>query len=236
MHSSHVAPRSCTERERPPAGTVPFHITGGDRSQSGTTRASGKLARFATSRDTTSVVVLALRSRESRLCVGGQSSHVAPRSCAERERPPVGAVPFHIARADLSERGTARALGKLACSATFRDTASAAVLARRSRESRLCAGSHNSHVAPQSRTEGEGLPPVPRPSMSRRPITTSAIRRTRGKRACFATSRETANSVARSLVPREHRLRVGGHSLHAAPRSCTEGESPFAGAAPFHVA
>ena len=32
-HRSHVAPRSCIEGERPPAGVVPFHRTKADRNQ-----------------------------------------------------------------------------------------------------------------------------------------------------------------------------------------------------------
>ena len=42
----------------------------------------------------------------------------------------------------------------------------------------------------------------------------------RGKLACFATSRETASAVAPVRLPRECRLRVGGHSSHVAPRLC----------------
>ena len=35
-------------------------------------------------------------------------------------------------------------------------------------------------------------------------------------------------------MPRESRLRVGGHSAHVAPRTSNEGERPSAGAVPFH--
>jgi len=93
-HSSHVAPRSCTEGDRPSAGAVPFHSTYGNRSQRGMARARGELACFATSRETDSAVALIRVPRECRLRVGGHSSHVAPRSCTSRERPPAGAVPF----------------------------------------------------------------------------------------------------------------------------------------------
>ena len=128
-------------------------------SQRSTTRAHSKLACFATSRETASVVALARRSRESRLRVGGHSSHVEPRSRIEGERPPTGAVPFRDGQTDDNQRGTARVRGKLTCFPTSRGTASAVALARRSRESRLCAGGHSLHVAPRSYIE-EQRPPA----------------------------------------------------------------------------
>ena len=120
--------------------------------------ARGKLACFATSRETASAAALVRVPRECRLHVEGHSSHVAPRSCAERERPLAGAVPVHSAGADRSQRGTARARQ----ARMFRppqDTASAVALERRSRENRLCAGGHSSHVAQRPCTEGD-RPPV----------------------------------------------------------------------------
>ena len=57
--------------------------------------------------------------------------------------------------------------------------------------------------------------------------------RARFKLACFATPRETASAVAFARVPRESRLRVGGHSSLVVSRSCTEGERSSAGAAPY---
>ena len=222
------------ERGLPPV-QCPFIAAYADRSQRGTARACGKLACFATSRETASAVALVRVPRDSRLRVGGHSSHVAPRSCTEGERPSAGAVPFRSAYADRSQRGTARARGKLACFATSRETASAVALARVPRECRLRVGGHSSHVAPRSCTEGE------RPSAGAVPFRSAYADHNqrgtacaRGKLACFATSRETASAVALVRVPRECRLRVGGHSSHVAPRSCTEGERSSAGAVPFH--
>ena len=140
-------------RERPPAGAVPFHRAGGERRQRGEACSRGKLACFATSRDTASAVALARRSRECRLCAGDHSSHVVPRSCTDGHRPPADAVPFRIAPTGRNQRGTARARGNFACFATSRDTASAVALARRSHEFRLCPGGHSSHDAPRSCTE-----------------------------------------------------------------------------------
>ena len=71
------------------------------------------------------------------------------------------------------------------------------------------------------------------PSMVCEPITTSVARRVRGNLACFATSQETASTVARARVPRKSRLCVGGHSSHVAPQSCTEGERPCPMMYPF---
>ena len=154
-HSSHVAPRSCTGREKPLGGAVPFYSPGTDRNQRNTAHARGKLTCFATSRETASAVGLARVLRECQLRVGGHSSRVAPRSCAERGRAPAGAVPFHSARTDRSQRSTARARGKLACFAISRATASAAALVRVPRKCRVLVGDHSSHVAPRSCAERE---------------------------------------------------------------------------------
>ena len=58
--------------------------------------------------------------------------------------------------------------------------------------------------------------------------------RARGRLAGSAFSREIASAVALARVPRESRLCVRGRSWRVAPGSCTEGESPLAGAVPFH--
>ena len=136
----------------------------------------GKLACSATSRKTANVVALARRSRESRLHVGGHSSHVAPRSCTEGERPPAGVVPFQVAQTDRNQGGAARERGKLACCATSRETASAVALENVPRECRLRVGGHSSHVAPRSCTDGERPAAGAVPFQFRRHITSSAAR------------------------------------------------------------
>ena len=60
---------------------------------------------------------LACVPRKSRLCVGGRSGHVAPRSCVEGDRPLADAVPFYKVRTDHSH-GTARTRGKRACASS----------------------------------------------------------------------------------------------------------------------
>ena len=77
-----------------------------------------------------------------------------------------------------------------------------------------------------------GLSPVQYPRIFRRLITATAALRACGKVACVATSRETASAVARACVPRECRVRVGGHSSHVAPRPCAKRERSPAGAVP----
>ena len=156
-HSSYVTPRSCTERERPSAGAVPFRSAGVRCSQPGRARAR-QLTFFADSLDSVSAVALACRSRKSRLCVGGHSSHVAPRSFTERERPLVDAVPFHSAAGDRGQRDTALARDEFACFPTSRETACAVALTRRSRECRLRDGGQSTHVAPRSCMERERTP------------------------------------------------------------------------------
>ena len=53
--------------------------------------------------------------------------------------------------------------------------------------------------------------------------------RERSKLTCCAASRETVSRVARSRVPREHRLILGGRSWYVGPRTRAEGERPFVG-------
>ena len=221
--SSRVAPRFCTERERTLAGAVPFHSAGAYCGQPDTARVRGKLACFATSRDSASAVALACRSRKCRLCAGGHSSYVPPRSCTERERPSAGAVSFHSAAAYRSQPGAAHARGELASFATSRDSASGVAPACRSRKGWLHVGAHSSHVALRSFTEGE------RPLADAVPFRSTAGDRVqrdtalaRDKSAWFPTSRETACAVALMRRSRECRLRDGGQRLHIAPRSCSK--------------
>ena len=63
--------------------------------QRGTTCASSELACCASSRETASAVARAHVPRESWLCVGGHSWHVAPRSCNKEERRSAGTGPFY---------------------------------------------------------------------------------------------------------------------------------------------
>ena len=80
---------------------------------------------------------LACAPRESLLCVGGHSWHVAARFCTAGERPLAGAVALYGARSDYNQRGTSRARRKRACLGSLRETASAVA---RSRERHTKAG------------------------------------------------------------------------------------------------
>ena len=97
-HSSHVAPRSCTGGERPPADAAPFHMRRPITASAARRARAASLRCSATFRETACAVALVRVPRECRLRVGDHSSHVAPRSCAEGERPAAGAAPFHMRR------------------------------------------------------------------------------------------------------------------------------------------
>ena len=112
--------------------------------------------------------------------------------------------------------------GKLACVATFY---------RQPAQWRLFARNANAGCALEAtaRTSHHGLAPKERGlllakwhSMAHKTITTSAARCARGKLACVATSRETACAVVLVHMPREGRVRDGGHSWHVAPWSYIE--------------
>ena len=171
-----------------------------------------------------------------RLSIGGCSSHVEPRPYTEGEgalalqglskvREPITSNAARCAR-EASLRVTPPPERQPAEWRLFACHANAGCA--------LEATAHTSHhgLAPKER----GLPPVTCHSIIHRPITTSAAKRSRGKLACFATSRETASAVLPVRVPRECRARIGSLSLHIAPRPCTEKERPSAGAVPFHSA
>ena len=81
------------------------------------------------------------------------------------------------------------------------------------------AGTAHHSRAPKKR----GLSLVQCPLVVRGSTTTSAAQRARGKLAYCAFFRETASEVARSRVPRESRLLLGGRSWHVAPRPRTYG-------------
>ena len=70
------------------------------------------------------------------------SWHVAPRPCAEEERPLAGAAPFCGSWTDQNQRRMGRARSSLVCCASFRETASAIVRPCVPRESRLIVGGH----------------------------------------------------------------------------------------------
>ena len=156
-HSSHVAPWSCTERERPPASQYPSLVRETTK-VSAARRARAQQARVFCHlpRDTERSGARASVMRKPAACWRPQLAR--PRSRTEGERPPAGAVPIRDAQTDHNQRGTARMGGKLTSFPISRDTASAVALARRSHESRLCAGGLSSHVAPRSCTEGQWPP------------------------------------------------------------------------------
>ena len=80
-------------------------------------RARSKLACFATSRETATAVALACVPCECRLRVGGHSSHVAPRSCAEIERPfcRCGTLPWCVNRSRPAQHGARARRARMFC-------------------------------------------------------------------------------------------------------------------------
>ena len=199
-----------------------------DHGQRGTARTRRKRACCASFPQTANAVTRLRAPYERRLLVGGHSWHVGARSCTEGERLFAGAVLFHMAWTDHSQRGMARARRKRACCASSPQTGLALLLAPR--ESRLLVGGHSWHVGARSCTEGERLLAGAVPF--HRAWTDHGQRgmaRARRKRACFVSSPQTANAAARLRAPRASRLLVGGHIWHVGARSCTEGERLFAG-------
>ena len=94
---------------------------------------------------------------KSVLCVEGRSWYVTPRLRAEGETPPDGAVSLHMARTNHSQRGTARARGKLPCCASSREISGARVChAKAGCALEALAGTSHSGRAPKER----GLLPV----------------------------------------------------------------------------
>ena len=179
-------------------------------------RSRGKLTCFAISQETAGAVALAHQSREGRLyAAGGHSSHIAPRSRTDGERPPADAVFGHLPR--HSQRSGARASVTRIPAVRWRSqiTRRTTVLHRTREASHRCS------------------------ALSWRGVRSQLARtaRARGKLACFAISRDTASAVALARRSREGRLcATEGHSLHVAPRSCTQGEWPPADAVPFRIA
>ena len=100
------------------------------------------------------------------------------------------------------------------------------------RKHRLILGGRSWYVTPRPRAEGErplvgAMPLRSAPNDHNQPGTARA----RSKLAYGAASRETVSRVARSCVPREHWLIMGGRSWYVAPRPHAEGKSPFVGVA-----
>ena len=166
--------------------------------------------------------------------VTARTSHhgLAPK---ERGLPPVPCP--SMSRRSTTTSATRRARSQLTCFATSGEIATAVGLARVPSKRRLPVGGHSSLVPPRSCTDGER----PRAGAvlfdsTYADCSQRGTARARCKLACFATSRETASAVALVRVPRECRLRVGGHSSHVAPWPRTVRMRPPAGAVLFHSA
>ena len=221
--SWHVAPRSCTEGERAPAGAVPAHSAWADHNS------AARRVRASSSRAVPSPERQPAQWR-SRLCHIKAGWHVAPRCCTERERAPAGAVSFHRAWASNGQRGTTHARSQLVCSAIFPKLASAVALARVPSESRLCVRGRSWHVAPRSCTEGERAPAGAVPAHSAWADHNSAARRVR------ASSSRAVPSPERQPAQWRSRLCHIKAGWHVAPRCCIERERAPAGAVSFHRA
>ena len=151
--------------------------------------------------------------RKSRLCVGGRSWQVAPRSCTEGDRPVAGAVPFHRIHADYNQRGTARANRKLLCCACSPETASAVARScvRRAKAGCVFEASAGRHVAARACAEGErplaGAVLFPKGTDRRQSARHGA--RVTGSRTALLL-KESERSGALACAPHESRVCVGG--------------------------
>ena len=141
---------------------------------------------------------------------------------------------LYTTRTDNNQRVTMNAgSSKLACRASSREIASAVARSSVPRESRLILGGHYWHVAPRPRAEGE------RPLASAVPCSAheadhsqrSTARTRSSKLACCASPRKIASAVARSRVPRESRLILGGHRWQVVQQPRADGQRSLAGAA-----
>ena len=199
-------------------------------------RARRKRAWCASSPQTANAVARLRALRERRLLVGGCGQYAAARSCAEGERLLAGAVLSHIVCTDYNQRGRARACRKRAWCTCSPQTANAVARLCAPHESRLLVGGHGWHVGARSCNKGQRL--LNGSVSFHRAYTDHDQRGTahaRRKRACCASSRQTANAVARLRAPRERRLLVGGCCLHVGARSCTKKDRLLTGAVPLHV-
>ena len=94
----HVAPRFCTEGERPLIGAVPLHRARTNHTLRGPLRACGNRDCTASSPETGSAVARPRVPSDSRLlCVGGRKWYVTPRSCTKGKSPLADAVPLCMA-------------------------------------------------------------------------------------------------------------------------------------------
>ena len=156
--SWHVTLHPHADAEGPLAGAVALFKARTDLDQRDTARVRSNLACCTSSRETASTVARSRVPRESRLVLGGNRWHVAPRPRAERERPLADAAILPAARTDNHSRGTARARSKLVCCASSRETASAVARTRVPREGQLILslGGSSWHVALCPHAEAEG--------------------------------------------------------------------------------
>ena len=108
---------------------------------------------------------------------------------------------------------TRRARIKLSNCASSQETASAVPRSRVPRKSRMILEGRTWYVTPRPHAEGErpveGAIPYPSALTDHNQTGTA---RACSKLACCASSRETASAVARSHVPREQQLILGGLS------------------------
>ena len=176
---------------------------------------------------------LACVPRESRLCVGRRSWHIATRSCAEGEkRIAVRWSCMGYEPTTTSAARSARVASMRAAPPPMRQLArSRARHAKASCALKAAAGTSHQDLAPKDRS----LSSVQWPWIGCGQTITSAARHARvaSTRAAPTRERDSDCSGVPARLPRESRLCVGGRSWYVAPRSCTEGERPFAGAAPF---
>ena len=119
----HVGARRCTEAERRLAGAVGFHRAGADSNQRGAHTPRARVLRILPRERERARWRYFLRTCVRKLLVGSHGWHVGARPCTEGKRCLAGAVGFHLAGADCSQRGAARKRRKRECYASSRERA-----------------------------------------------------------------------------------------------------------------
>ena len=235
-----VAPRPCTERERPVAGAAAFIGARGSTSTSAAQRAHAASARAAPPPERESARWrFLLRTCARQLLVGGRGWHVGARPCTEGEGRLAGAVGFIEAwPTPTSAARRAHAASARAAPPPERERARWRFFLRTC-ASKLLVGGRGWHVGARPCTEGEGrLAGAVGFHRAWADSNQRGAARARRKRACCASSREreSARSGAFFLRTCASKLLVGGRGWHVGARPCTEGEGRLAGAVGFHRA
>ena len=172
-------------------------------------------------------------TRSRQFGVRGRSWQVAPWPRIEEERPVTSVVFSYKARTDRNQRGAvARAACLRAEPPSLRQRAQARCARHAAAGLVLEAAASASHYggAPNE----SGLSPVRHPSWGlEHPQPARRGARAQQARMLSVLPRDSERRRACARLARSHRSNISGRSWHIAPRPCTKGERPLAGAAYF---